>query len=99
MYTLISTLILFLITIFSVLLYFKSKKDRQYSLDSGRCPNCGETYKSFTDSLTNTTFKVDVIKTRILKNHGCSGIIELEYKCDACGLKEVHNSIGQGCSL
>ncbi|HIP13022.1 MAG TPA: hypothetical protein EYG97_00995 [Arcobacter sp.] len=99
MYTLISSLILFLISIFSVLLYFKSKKDRQYTLDEGTCPSCGETFKSFKDGATNTTFKVDVIKKRILKNHGCSGIIEIEYKCDSCGLKEVHNSVGQGCSL
>jgi len=99
MYSIILILLLFLISIFSVLLYFKSKKDRQSTLDAGTCPRCGETFKSFTDYSTNTTFKVDVIKKRILKNHGCSGIIEIEYRCDACGLKEVHNSVGQGCSL
>ena len=99
MYTIISILIIFLIAIFSVLLFFKSKKDRQSKLDEGICPRCGEIYKSFKDESTNTTFKVDVIKTRLLKNHGCSGIVEIEYKCDSCGLKEVHNSVGQGCSL
>jgi len=99
MYSIISILLLFLITIFSVLLYFKNKKDSQYTLDEGTCPRCGETFKSFKDNTTNITFKVDVIKKRILKNHGCSGIIEIEYKCDSCGLKEVHNSVGQGCSL
>jgi predicted RNA-binding Zn-ribbon protein involved in translation (DUF1610 family) len=91
MYTIIAILIFFLMTVVGILLYFKSKKDRQYILDSGSCPTCGETYRTFRDESTNTTFKVDVIKTKILKNHSCSGIIEIEYKCDACGLKELHN--------
>ena len=99
MSTIIFILILLLIVIFSILLYFKSKKDRQYTLDSGTCPSCGATYKSFRDEASNRTFKIDVIKSRILKKHGCSGIVEIEYRCDACGLKEIHNSVGQGCSL
>ena len=99
MYTIISVLILFLISIFAVLLYFKSKKDRQATLEEGTCPSCGETYRTFKDENTNTSFKVDVIKPRVLKNHGCSGIVEIEYKCNSCGLKEVHNSVGQGCRL
>ena len=56
-------------------------------------------YESFKDPNTNSEFKVDVIKSRILKNHGCSGIIEIEYRCSACDLKEVHSSVGQGCNL
>jgi C4-type Zn-finger protein len=97
MYTAITTLILFLIAIFAVLLFFKSKKDRQATLDDGECPTCGATTKTFKDETTNTTFKVSPIKTRILKNHGCSGVVEIEYVCESCGLKEVHNSVGQGC--
>jgi hypothetical protein len=85
--------------IFSVLLYFKSKKDRQTLLDEGICPLCDAKAKTFNDKNTNTTFKVDVITKKLLKNHGCSGIIEYEYSCSSCGLKEVHNSIGQGCSI
>ena len=99
MYTIFSLLIFFLIAIFSILLYFKSKKSRQTDLDNGICPSCGAEPKTFKDQSTNTIFKVDVIKTRVLKNHGCSGITELEYKCNNCGLKEVHNSIGQCCKL
>lgn len=99
MYTIVSILILFLISVFAVLLFFKNKKDRQATLDEGSCPTCGESFKTFKDEETNTTFKVDVIKTKLLKNHGCSGIIEIEYSCNACGLKEIHNSVGQGCSL
>lgn len=99
MYTIIAILLLFLIAIFSILLYFKSKKSRQLLLDSGTCPSCGTEPKSFKDEYTNTFFKVEPIKKRVLKNHGCSGIVEFEYVCNNCGLKEVHTSVGEGCSL
>jgi len=99
MYTVVGILLLFLIAVFSVLLFFKSKKSRQILLDKGTCPTCRETIKSFKDEKTGALFKVEVIKQRILKNHGCSGIIEIEYSCKNCGLKEVHNSVGQNCRL
>ncbi|RLA78276.1 MAG: hypothetical protein DRG78_15505 [Epsilonproteobacteria bacterium] len=99
MYTIIGILLLFLITIFSVLLFFKSKKSRQAILDSGTCPSCGATTKSFKDQSTGALFKVESIKPRILKKHGCSGIVEIEYTCNNCELKEVHTSVGQGCGL
>jgi len=99
MYTILGLLILFLIVIFSVLLYFKSKKSRQADLDNGICPSCGATTKSFKDPTTNTLFKVESIRSRVIKNHGCSGIKEIEYICSSCGLKEIHTSVGQGCSL
>ncbi len=99
MYTIFSLLIFFLIVIFSVLLYFKSKKSRQADLDNGICPACLAEPKTFKDDNTGTVFKVAPIKSKILKNHGCSGITEIEYVCSSCGLKEVHNSVGQCCSL
>ena len=99
MYTIIGILLLFLISIFSVLLFFKSKKSRQATLDSGTCPSCRATAKSFKDQSTGALFKVEVIKQRLLKKHGCSGISEIEYTCSNCGLKEVHTSVGQNCSL
>ena len=99
MYTIVGILLLFLITVFSILLYFKSKKSRQADLDNGICPSCKAEPKSFKDESTGALFKVDVIKARVLKNHGCSGVTEIEYVCNNCGLKEIHNSIGQGCSL
>ncbi len=99
MYTIIGILLLFLISIFSVLLFFKSKKTRQNLLDSGTCPSCQATTKSFKDQNTGALFKVEAIKQNILKKHGCSGIVEIEYICNNCGLKEVHNSIGRGCSM
>jgi len=99
MYTIIGILLLFLITIFSVLLFFKSKKSRQSLLDNGTCPSCGTSTKSFKDTNTGALFKVEVIKIRLLKKHGCSGISEIEYVCNNCGLKEVHTSVGQNCSL
>lgn len=99
MYTIVSILIMFLMVVFSILLYFKSKKDSQSLLDEGICPSCDAKPRSFKDEKTNTLFKVDVIQKKPLKNHGCSGIIEYEYRCSACGLKEVHNSIGHGCGI
>ena len=99
MYTIFSLLIFFLIVIFSILLYFKSKKSRQADLDKGICPSCLAEPKTFKDDATGTIFRVDVIKSKVLKNHGCSGITEIQYTCNNCGLKEVHNSVGQGCSL
>ena len=99
MYTIISLILVFLLVIFSVLLYFNSKKSRQADLDNGICPQCGATAKKFRDENTGVDFKVDAIRSRILKNHGCSGINEIEYRCNNCDLKEIHTSIGQGCSL
>jgi hypothetical protein len=100
MYTILTLIIILLIIIFSIALYFNSKKSRQAQLDNGTCPQCNATYKSFRDENTGTYFKVDVIKTRIIKNHGCSGISEIEYRCNSCELKEIHTTIGQGgCSI
>ncbi len=99
MYTIIAILLLFLIAIFSILLYFKSKKSRQILLDNGTCPSCLAEPKSFKDENTGALFQVNPIKKRVLKSHGCSGITEYEYLCTHCGLKEVHTSVGQGCSL
>jgi len=99
MYTIIGILLLFLISIFSILLFFKSKNSRQALLDEGTCPVCDASTKSFKDQKTGALFKVEAIKQKVLKNHGCSGIIEIEYTCNNCGLKEVHNSVGQNCGL
>lgn len=99
MYTIFSLLIFLLIVIFSTLLYFKSKKSRQATLDNGTCPTCAATTKSFKDPNTGALFRVESIKTRVIKSHGCSGIKEIEYVCNSCGLKEIHTSVGQGCSL
>ena len=59
-------------------------------LNQGECPSCGEKPRTFKDNNTNTTFTVDIISKRVLKNHGCSGVVEFEYRCKSCGLKEVH---------
>lgn len=91
MQTLLFLIISFLIVIFSTLLYFKTKTGRVDKLNSGECPSCGEKSRSFMDKSTNTTFKVESITTRLLKNHGCSGVMDIEYRCKSCGLKEVHS--------
>ena len=91
MQTLIFLLLLFLISVFSILLYLKSKTSRLQKLNHGECPSCGEKTKTFYDDKTGSTFKVEVIKTKLLKNHGCSGVRDIEYSCTNCGLKEVHS--------
>lgn len=99
MQTLLLILILFLISIFSVLLYFKTKKNRLDLLTRGECPSCKEKVKTFFDKNTNTSFTHEIISSRVLKNHGCSGVIEVEYFCKNCGLKEVHSVNSSGCGL
>jgi len=90
MYTIIFLILIFLMFIFSVLLYFKQKHSRFDTLDSGVCPACGAKTKIILDSDNDTEFKVPVIRKRILQSHGCSGVLEFEFKCSECGLKEVH---------
>ena len=99
MQTLFLILILFLISIFSVLLYFKTKVNRLALLNSGECPTCKQKRKSFFDKNTNTTFTSEIISSRVLKNHGCSGVVEIEFSCKNCGLKEVHSINSSGCGL
>ncbi len=99
MYTVIALLLLFLITVFSILLYFKSKKSRQELLENGTCPACHATTKSFKDENTGTTFYVNPIEKNLLRKHGCSGTADVEYICSNCGLKEVHTVNGYNCSL
>jgi len=91
MQTIIFLLLIFLIVIFSVLLFYKNKHKRVDLLNSGQCPSCKAKPKIFFDENTNTTFKKNVISTRILKNHGCSGVKDIEYRCKVCGLKEVYS--------
>jgi protein-arginine kinase activator protein McsA len=99
MQTLIFLLLAFLISIFSVLLYFKTKKSRLDLLNSGECPTCKQKTKTFFDKNTNTSFSSEIITSKVLKNHGCSGVVEIEYSCKNCGLKEVHQVPNSGCSL
>ena len=94
MQTIIFLTIIFLIVIFSILLYFKQKSSRLDTLNSGKCPSCGAKTKIILDTDNNSEFKVDVIKKRVLQNHGCSGAIDVEFRCSECGLKEVH-SVGR----
>ncbi len=97
MYTVIFILILFLIAIFGTLLYFKTQKQKQAMLEAGTCPSCGSEKKRFRDESSGILFEVSPIESRVLKSHGCSGIVEIEYSCKACGLKQIHNSVGSGC--
>lgn len=91
MQTIIFLLLTFLIVSFSILQYLKSKTSRVDKLNKGECPSCGEKTKEFFDSTTNTKFKHQIISARVLKDHGCSGVREIEYKCKMCGLIEVHS--------
>lgn len=91
MQTIIFLLLTFLIVIFSVLLYYKNKHSRVDKLNKGECPSCGEKTRTFYDENTKATFKQDVITASILKNGGCSGVNDIEYRCKACGLKEVYS--------
>lgn len=100
MYTVLSLLLFFLIAVASILLFFKLKNQRKEDLANGKCPRCNESFKTFKDPNTGTVFRNDVIKSRLLKSHGCSGTMEVEYTCSNCGLKEVHTVTHQnGCGI
>ena len=55
--------------------------------------------KLFLTKLQKQLLEQEVIRSKILKNHGCSGVTEIEYRCSACGLKEVHQVSSAGCNL
>ncbi len=90
MQTIIFLTLTFLIVIFSVMLYLKQKTARVDKLNNDVCPDCGSKTKIILDRENNSEFRVNVIKKRLLKNHGCSGAVDFEYRCSECGLKEVH---------
>lgn len=93
MQTLIFLLLLFLIAVFSILLYYKNKHSRVDKLNKGECPSCGAIPKVFYDEVHRTRFTQEVITKNVLKSHGCSGVHEIEYRCKNCGLKEVYSQI------
>lgn len=93
MQTIIFLLLVFLIVVFSVLLYFKNKHSRVDKLNRGECPACGATTKTFYDETSKTTFRSEAISARVLKGGGCSGVKDIEYKCKECGLKEVYSQV------
>jgi hypothetical protein len=97
MYTIILLTLLLLLSIFGTLLYYKNKKAREQMLEDGECPNCGSLKKSFKDSTTGVVFESSPIKQRVLRSHGCSGVVEIEYICINCDLKEVYNRASFGC--
>ncbi|RXJ66643.1 hypothetical protein CRV08_12500 [Halarcobacter ebronensis] len=100
MQTILFLLLLFLIVIFSVLLFYKNKHSRVDKLNQGECPTCKAKRRVFFDENTRTTFKDEVISAKVLKNHGCSGVNEIEYTCKICGLKEVYpQSSNSNCSM
>jgi len=99
MYNIIAILLFFLITIFGTLLYYKSKKSRLSDLENGNCPVCGAKPKSFKDETTGTVFQVKALERNIVKKHGCSGTMEVEFTCKNCGKKEVHVIFGGNCRL
>ncbi len=93
MQTLIFLLLVFLIVIFSILLYIKNKHSRLHKLNSGVCPTCEATTRTFYDENTKTTFKSEAITAKVLRNGGCSGVNDIEYNCKECGLKEVYSQV------
>lgn len=97
--TFIFLLLSFLLVIFSTLLYFKNKTARKESFARGVCPSCGAEPIAIEDSIKGTKVTKKPIKSKVLKNHGCSGVIEIEYNCSNCGVKEVHTHQNGGCSF
>jgi DNA-directed RNA polymerase subunit M/transcription elongation factor TFIIS len=100
MQTLLLLLLTFIIVIFLIYIFFKSKQSRLNELLNGTCPACGEEKISFFDTNTNQTFVKHIIITKVLKDHGCSGLKDVEFTCKSCGLKEIHSINSQmGCGI
>ena len=91
MQTLLFLFLTFIIVISLIFIFFKSKQSRLEKLLSGICPSCDETKKSFFDKNSNTKFTQEIIHSRVLKDHGCSGLKEVEFVCKSCDLKEIHS--------
>ena len=91
MLTLLYILIAFVLVLLLLYIFFESKQDRLQTLLLGTCPDCAETKTVFVDKNTNTTFTQEVIFSKVLRKHGCSGINEVEFTCKSCDLKEIHS--------
>ena len=97
---LIITFITFIVVLLLIYIFFKSKQNRLMLLLGGTCPACGEKRSSFKDEKTNTNFTYEVISQKLLRNHGCQGLSEVEFTCKSCDLKEVHSISNLGnCGL
>ncbi|WP_198304860.1 hypothetical protein [Arcobacter vandammei] len=100
MQTLFFLFLTFIIVIFLLYIFFKSKQNRLSKLLNGTCPRCLETKKIFFDEATKTKFTKEIIETRVLKDYGCSGIKDVEFSCKSCDLKEIHSINSQnGCHI
>ena len=96
MYAIISTLILFFIVVFSILLYFKLKRDNLTKLHNGICPSCGASKKEFINQTNGTKINVDAIRIKLLRSGGCSGTSEIEYRCKECDFKFISSEYSGG---
>ena len=92
--------ILFIVVLLLIYIFFKSKQNHLFSLLSGSCPSCKEIKKVFFDKVNGVDFTQEIIKTRVLKDYGCSGVKDVEFTCVSCGLKEVYSINSQmGCGI
>ena len=81
-------LVLFILIVLGILLFMKSKQIRVSKLEAGICPNCDAKEKQI--NTPNGLLKIQVIESKLLKSHGCSGVADMEYYCKECEIKEVH---------
>lgn len=100
MQTLILLFTAFIVVLILIYIFFKSKQNSLFLLLSGRCPSCKEIKKVFFDKVNGVDFTQEIIKTRVLKDYGCSGVKDVEFTCVSCGLKEVFSINSQmGCGI
>ena len=99
MYTFIAILLLLLASVVAVLLYYQIKAKRLQSFKKGVCPNCGAQTTTFFDNEKQITVSKTAITSRVLRSNGCSGGVQMEYRCKECDIKEVFNESSRGCGL
>jgi len=99
MYNFIAITLLLLIAVAAVLLYYQNKSKRLQAFKKGICPNCGAEPTKIYDKEKQIFLTKNPIDARVLRNNGCSGAIEMEYRCKECDIKEVFNERGGSCGV
>lgn len=98
MYNFIAITLLLLASVVAVMLYYQIKSKRLQTFKKGICPNCGAEPTKIYDNEKQIMLTKNPIDARVLRNNGCSGGVEMEYRCMECDIKEVFNEKG-GCGI
>lgn len=89
--------IVILLTIATYLYFVQKKKNLDLFLKS-TCPSCDAT-KTVFHTPENEKVYFNPIEQKLIKNHGCSGVKEVEFRCKKCDFHQIHTLPNRGCGL